>query len=68
MAVTALVLGALPNLPGFLHAAGVIGDGVVPVFFDQIYTYAWFIGFGIAGVLFVSVMGMTGAHRASETP
>jgi NCS1 family nucleobase:cation symporter-1 len=52
IAVLALILGAAPNLPGFLHAAGVVGDGVVPVFFDTLYTYAWFIGFGIAGTFY----------------
>lgn len=56
VAIVALVAGALPNLPGFLHKAGVIGDGVVPVFFDQIYTFAWFAGFGIAGLLYAGVM------------
>ena len=52
VALLALFVGAAPNLPGFLHAAGVIDDGVIPVFFDTLYTYAWFVGFGLAGVLY----------------
>lgn len=47
----ALVVGILPNLPGFLHAAGLI-DTVAPVF-DTLYSYAWFVGLLIAGVLYL---------------
>ena len=46
----ALVIGILPNLPGFLHAAGLIG-AVAPVF-DMLYSYAWFVGLAIAGALY----------------
>jgi NCS1 family nucleobase:cation symporter-1 len=48
VAVVALVIAVLPNLPGFLHAAGAVST--VPLFFQSIYTYAWFVGFGIAAV------------------
>ena len=46
----ALVIGILPNLPGFLHAAGLIG-AVAPIF-DRLYSYAWFVGLAIAGALY----------------
>jgi NCS1 family nucleobase:cation symporter-1 len=46
IAVAALVFGILPNIPGFLHAAGAVST--VPAIFDTIYTYAWFNGFLIA--------------------
>ncbi|MFH1468019.1 MAG: NCS1 family nucleobase:cation symporter-1 [Pseudomonadota bacterium] len=49
-ALVALTLGVLPNLPGFLHAAGLLES--VPGIFDGIYTYAWFMGFGISGVVY----------------
>jgi len=39
-------LGAAPNLPGFLHATGLISSA--PAIFDAIYAYAWFVGFIIA--------------------
>ncbi|MEZ4458153.1 MAG: NCS1 family nucleobase:cation symporter-1 [bacterium] len=58
IAVIAFVIALLPNLPGFLHVAGAFGDGVIPPFFDQLYTYAWFVGFGIAGVLYFVGMKM----------
>ena len=54
IAVISLVVAVLPNLPGFLHAAGIV-DTVAPVF-DTIYTYAWFVGFLLAGSLYVALM------------
>jgi NCS1 family nucleobase:cation symporter-1 len=47
----ALVLGILPNLPGFFHAAGFVDS--VPVIFDHLYAYAWFVGLFIAGGLYL---------------
>lgn len=49
--LTALGLGILPNLPGFLHVAGFVDT--VPVFFDVIYGYAWFVGFAVAAILYL---------------
>ena len=48
--LTAFIVGVLPNLPGFLHAAGVI-DNVAPIF-DTIYSFAWFVGLFVAGILY----------------
>ena len=45
--VLALIIGILPNLPGFLASVGLI-DGVGG-FFAMIYTYAWFVGLFVAG-------------------
>lgn len=49
----ALVIGILPNLPGFLHAAGAVAS--VPPIFDTIYSYAWFVGLFIAGGLYLAL-------------
>ncbi len=65
-AMLALVLAVLPNIPGFLHQAGAIGDGVVPPMFDQIYTYAWFVGFFGAGVLYLVFMKLI-PHDSTTT-
>lgn len=48
--LVALILGILPNLPGFLHAAGVVSS--VPAIFDTIYGYAWFVGLILAGGIY----------------
>jgi NCS1 family nucleobase:cation symporter-1 len=68
VALVALTLGVVPCLPGFLHAAGLVAgpaEGVVDAtwaFFDTVYTYAWFVGFAVAGV--THAVGML-ALRAS---
>lgn len=49
--LSALIIGILPNLPGFLHAAGVV-DSVPPIF-DTLYHYAWFVGAFVAGGLYL---------------
>lgn len=57
-AILAFAIAVLPNIPGFLHQAGAFGDGVVPAAFDQIYTYAWFVGFFLAGALYLVFMNL----------
>lgn len=47
----AFIIGILPNLPGFLHAAGIVET--VPAVFDTIYSYAWFVGLFLAGILYL---------------
>ena len=57
-AIIAFGVAVLPNLPGFFHKAGFLGDAAWLWPFDQIYTYAWFVGFGIAGVLYLVLMNL----------
>jgi NCS1 family nucleobase:cation symporter-1 len=61
IALGALALAVAPNVPGFLHAAGAITTplGV----WDTVYTYAWFVGFGLAGALYLLGMWATGQER-----
>jgi NCS1 family nucleobase:cation symporter-1 len=62
VALAALVVAVLPNLPGFLHVAGAL-DSVAPIF-DQLYTYAWFIGFALAGIVHYVGMRMVYPRHA----
>ena len=53
MAITALVIGVLPNIPGFLANVGIYsGSG----FIVDLYNYAWFIGLGISSVVYYVLM------------
>ncbi|MFN7130852.1 MAG: NCS1 family nucleobase:cation symporter-1 [Myxococcales bacterium] len=54
VAVGALVLGIAPNLPGFLKAVRVVGDPDTKTFFDELYTYAWFVGFFLSGAIYLA--------------
>jgi NCS1 family nucleobase:cation symporter-1 len=52
-AVLALLLGVLPNVPGFLVQTGLRQDGGWLV---NLYDYAWFIGLAIAGGVYWILM------------
>jgi NCS1 family nucleobase:cation symporter-1 len=55
-AMWALALGILPVVPGFLRAAGTPGGQVAnPNVFDALYTYAWFVTFGLSFALYLAL-------------
>ena len=53
-AVAAFVVAVAPCAPGFLHTVGVIKS--CPPILDRIYTYAWFVTFAIAFVVYGLLM------------
>lgn len=53
-AVIATVLGVAPNLPGFLHAVALVDH--VPVLFDRLYAYNWFVGFAVGALVYWAAM------------
>ncbi|HZZ43785.1 MAG TPA: NCS1 family nucleobase:cation symporter-1 [Tepidisphaeraceae bacterium] len=53
-AVFALVLSISPCLPGFLHTVNLIST--CPPFLDRLYTYAWFVTFFLAFILYYLLM------------
>ena len=56
-AMAALALSILPVVPGFIRAAMTPGGQVAnPGFFDQLYTYAWFVTFILSFVIYLGVM------------
>jgi nucleobase:cation symporter-1, NCS1 family len=55
-ALMALFLGIVPNIPGFLATIGLIGHDAFPPWILQIYNYAWFVGFLIAGCSYYALM------------
>ena len=52
-AIIALLAGILPNLPGFLGTVKVME---VPKFWLDLYSYAWFVGFGISFAVYAALM------------
>jgi NCS1 family nucleobase:cation symporter-1 len=61
-AILVLVAAILPVAPGFVRAALTPGGQVAnPTFFDSLYTYAWFVTFGLSFVLY-----LVSAKRAPE--
>lgn len=56
-AILALVLGVIPNIPGFLANVGLFtASGPVTDMVVNLYNYAWFIGLGISGVAYYLLM------------
>jgi NCS1 family nucleobase:cation symporter-1 len=55
VALISLVLGALPSLPGFLVNIHAAKAASVPAFLTQLYSYAWFIGFAVAFVIYLAL-------------
>ncbi len=51
--IGALIIGILPNLPGFLHISGFVES--VPPIFDSIYAYAWFVGLAVAALVYLLI-------------
>jgi NCS1 family nucleobase:cation symporter-1 len=61
VAIAALALGVLPNLPGFIGALP--GHTTAPLF-ATLYNWAWFVGFGIAAGVYL--LGMKAVGRQSS--
>ena len=53
-AIAVLIVSILPVVPGFLRAAMTPGGQIAnPTFLDSLYTYAWFVTFGLSFVLYL---------------
>jgi nucleobase:cation symporter-1, NCS1 family len=66
-AMVALALAVLPVVPGFLRAAFTPGGQVVNrTFLDSLYTYAWFVTFGLSFALYLLLMPRVA--QTSEDP
>lgn len=63
-ALIALVLGVAPCVPGFLAQAFPDRFGGIPEMWRGVYSYAWFLGFGVAAVVYLILSrGRTAARR-----
>ena len=61
VAIAALVIGVAPNVPGFLGALGVRQASALST---SIYNWAWFVGFGLAALVYLGGMKLLTAPRA----
>lgn len=55
-AMWALVLGILPNVPGFLLQVKLIDNDAFPEWISHLYHYAWFVGFAVSAVVYWLMM------------
>lgn len=52
IALLALLVGILPNVPGFLTTIKAVSQDSVPLWVSHIYNYAWFVGFAVSGAVY----------------
>jgi NCS1 family nucleobase:cation symporter-1 len=62
--------GILPNVPGFVMNVAPSTKASFPVpehvpYLLEVYKYAWFVGFGIAGLVYL--VGMSVGYRRHRT-
>ncbi|MDO9188026.1 MAG: NCS1 family nucleobase:cation symporter-1 [Bacteroidia bacterium] len=55
-AIIALLLGIVPNIPGFLTTIGAINKDTIWHWVSQLYNYAWFVGFFVSGITYLIMM------------
>lgn len=55
-ALIALVVGILPNVPGFLIQIKILEKEAVWNWVAQLYNYAWFVGFFVSGITYIIMM------------
>jgi NCS1 family nucleobase:cation symporter-1 len=67
VAIVALLAGALPSLPGFLATVKLVDGATVPGFFLRLYNYAWFVGFGVAAIVYFVLRRFTASSSSSHS-
>jgi NCS1 family nucleobase:cation symporter-1 len=55
-AIIAMLLGILPNVPGFFITIKVLQTDAVPQWISHLYNYAWFVGFLVSGFVYWGMM------------
>lgn len=55
-AIIAMIVGILPNIPGFLTTTKVLDENAVWSWLSGLYHYAWFVGFILSGVVYYFLM------------
>lgn len=64
VAIWALILGILPNIPGFLTTVGLVPKESVAPWISGLYHYAWFVGFLVSGTVYAILMRKSESHQA----
>src|SRR5258708_38797416 len=54
--ITSLFIGFIPNISGFLVTIGLVSPGTFPSWLVNLYSYAWFTGFFVAGCFYCLLM------------
>jgi len=66
VALIALLLGILPNVPGFLTTIKLVSKDAVWPWLSDLYNYAWFVGFFVSGITYLLMMKRTMINRIGK--
>ena len=55
-AITAMLCGIIPNVPGFLTTVKLMDIGTVWPWIAHLYNYAWFVGFAVSFLVYYLMM------------
>lgn len=66
-ALIALIIGIIPNIPGFLTTIKLVSVDTFPFWINNLYNYAWFVGFLVSGVIYRMLMKSEIITEAKET-
>ena len=61
-AIIAMLAGILPNVPGFLTTIQVVPADAFPGFINDLYHYAWFVGFAISAGIYYALSKKNKIH------
>jgi len=67
-AIIALLLGILPNIPGFLLQVKLVADNAFPTWISRLYYYAWFVGFFVSGLIYILLMRYKTSNHIIKEP
>lgn len=66
LAVFSLIMGIVPNIPGFLGTVHPAWKDAVGPFLMNLYSYAWFVGFFVAFFAYGGFMTVTGKIKLAR--
>ena len=67
-AILALLLGIIPNIPGFLTTIEVVNKNTFWPWLSNIYNYAWFAGFLISAISYIVLTKGSAFKTSTATP
>lgn len=65
-ALVAILLGILPNVPGFTIQVELVSPHAFWPGVSEIYNYAWFAGFIISGLVYYTLMKNTASEKLKK--
>jgi NCS1 family nucleobase:cation symporter-1 len=63
-AILALLIGIIPNIPGFLVQVKLVSNDAFAGWIADLYHYAWFVGFFVSGIVYILLMSRSRAAIA----